>query len=196
MCETGPAVPWQRIQNLLVTPLFPEKKKAATVNQANSEVLTTLVKNWLYGPAEVRRVDGTPLTGAELETVKAQIKASIGKTLARRIFVALCDDIPTCLFQRIQKRLEPKPKLYERITITVYNELRRSGRKDINKKLLEEEVGRECRRLNLIDPTLALSDPPSHFGKILKACDLGNLKEARRGRKPGKREKNLGTKTC
>jgi len=103
MCETGPAVPWQRIQNLLVTPLFPEKKKAATVNQANSEVLTTLVKNWLYGPAEVRRVDGTPLTGAELETVKAQIRLQLGRHWLGVFLLPSAMTFPPAFFKGFKK---------------------------------------------------------------------------------------------
>lgn len=185
-------MPWQRIQDLLVTPLFPENKKAATVNQADSEILRSLLKNWLYGPAEVRKGDGTPVTGAELELRKAQIKSALKRVLAREFFPALRDDISPGLFQRVQKQLEPK--LYVRITRSVYNELRRCGRKDIKKKLLKEEVSRECRRLNLADPTLNLTPPP-HFGKILKACGLGGLEQERSGRKPGSRKKKLGTKT-
>ena len=58
--------------------------------------------------------------------------------------------------------------------------------------LLKEEVGRECRRLNQADPILNLTVPPPHFGKILKACGLGDLEEEKAGRKTGKRKKEIG----
>jgi hypothetical protein len=180
-------MPWERVRDLLITPLHPEN------NQPDPEELTTLLKDRLYGPACVLNTDGTPVTGAELETQKAQIKAALNRELAWYFFPALRDLLPPDLFQKVQKKLQPK--IYERITRSVYNELRRSGR-NITKKLLKEEVGRECRRLNQVDPTLNLTDPPPHFGNILKVCSLGDLEKERPGRKPGKRKKKLGTKTA
>jgi hypothetical protein len=183
-------MPWRRIRYSLITPLHPEN------NQPDPEALTALLRDRLYGPAGVLNVDGTPFTGAELETKKAQIKAALNRELAWYFSPALRDLLRPALFEKVQKGLQPK--IYERITMSVYNELRRSGRKaeDFKKGPFKEEVGRECRRLNLADPTLNLTDPPPHFGKILKACDLGDMEEEKRGRKPAKRKKKLGTKTC
>jgi hypothetical protein len=160
VCETSLALPWERVQDLLINPLLPK-------NKPEPETLKSLVKNWSYGPSEVRGVDGTPLTGAELEIRKAQIKSALERLLAREFFPALRDDISPSVFQRVQKQLEPN--LYVRITRSVYNELRRSGHSNITKKLLKEEVSRECERLNVADLTLNLRVPPPHFGKILKA---------------------------
>lgn len=187
-CEIGPAVQWKLVQDLLDTSPPPKNKKPATFSEAfrqefltEPEILANLVRNLRYGPAKVLHGDGTPVTGAELETRKEQIKGAIAKLLSQRFFKAVYAGNPGEVFQAIQERLEPKFRGYMRLGMDVYLGLQRSGLKDITIKLFREAVFRECRRLDLPKPT--------HFRRdILLPCGLGNLGKARPGPKLANRE--------
>ena len=88
VCEADLVVPWLRVQDLLNAPprASAENKNPANFSEAfrqefltPPQILADLIKNLQWEPreGEARRTDGIPITGAELESWKAQKKAAL-----------------------------------------------------------------------------------------------------------------------